>query len=412
MKLKLTQVVNQPNYARKKSFVIIALSVGLSHSVFAQSNTIPSTGNVGIGTTSPDAKLDVRGTVNIDSSLVVQDSAIFNASALVKDNMTIQGEARVEDNAQVVKDFTVDGQTILNGQLVTNSSIKMNNVPVSVPEENIQLLVKGEDGIIKSIEKDLAIGELMPTLLTCFADDTAGNVYNPTWNSDINKVYLPCSVVKVGIGTINPTHNLTVDGNAKILYDTEISRNLGLGVAPENQVRLKLLATTTSTGLQVNSSFPIGNQLNHRLLELNAASIADEVIKVNNLQYNYTPFELLANGKLTISNQTQKIFQIDPDGLVHGRKIKVDVVNWPDYVFESDYDLMPIQEVKTYIEEEKHLPGIPSAEEMQSNGIDLAETNKMLVEKVEEMMLYLINQQSEIDLLKAQVELLNQNIQK
>jgi hypothetical protein len=88
------------------------------------------------------------------------------------------------------------------------------------------------------------------------------------------------------------------------------------------------------------------------------------------------------------------------------------VVNWPDYVFESDYPLMPISEVKTFIKEEKHLPGIPSAEEMQLNGIDLAEANKMLLEKVEEMMLYLINQQQEIDQLKAEMEVLNMNNQK
>jgi HD superfamily phosphohydrolase YqeK len=83
-------------------------------------------------------------------------------------------------------------------------------------------------------------------------------------------------------------------------------------------------------------------------------------------------------------------------------------VSWPDYVFDPNYELPTIEEVADYIEENNHLPGIPDAATMEKDGIDLTETNKMLVEQVEEQMLYIIELKKELEALKVEIEALKE----
>ncbi len=75
--------------------------------------------------------------------------------------------------------------------------------------------------------------------------------------------------------------------------------------------------------------------------------------------------------------------------------------NWPDYVFDKDYKMIPIHELESYLLTEKHLPGVPTADKIEKQGIDLGEMSRLLIEKVEELNLYIINLQKQIDELKA-----------
>ena len=76
---------------------------------------------------------------------------------------------------------------------------------------------------------------------------------------------------------------------------------------------------------------------------------------------------------------------------------------WPDYVFKPTYQLRPLTEVKAYIDQNQHLPEIPSADEIAKEGLNLGEMNKLLMKKVEELTLYLIENQKQIDELKTTV---------
>lgn len=85
---------------------------------------------------------------------------------------------------------------------------------------------------------------------------------------------------------------------------------------------------------------------------------------------------------------------------------------WPDYVFKKDYQLKPLSEVKSYIEQNQHLPDIPAASTVEKDGINLGEMNKALLKKVEELTLYLIQKDNEIkdiknELFKQQTEIEN-----
>ncbi|MCL2290276.1 MAG: hypothetical protein FWC34_06155 [Bacteroidetes bacterium] len=97
-----------------------------------------------------------------------------------------------------------------------------------------------------------------------------------------------------------------------------------------------------------------------------------------------------------------EVFTVYGDGLVCTREIRVSLQPdcWPDFVFENDYELRPLNEVEQFIIENKHLPNVPSAAEVEANGINLGEMNAILLQKVEELTLYIIQMQKEIDELK------------
>lgn len=85
-----------------------------------------------------------------------------------------------------------------------------------------------------------------------------------------------------------------------------------------------------------------------------------------------------------------KLLQLDHTGLLYAREVKVNLENWPDYVFDEGYRLMDLEDLAAYIEKNKHLPNVPSACEMEEQGINVAKANVMLMEKVEELTLYML----------------------
>ncbi|RZJ76947.1 MAG: hypothetical protein EOO45_00250 [Flavobacterium sp.] len=108
------------------------------------------------------------------------------------------------------------------------------------------------------------------------------------------------------------------------------------------------------------------------------------------------------------------------NGNIRAHELKVELTGWPDYVFESGYSLKPLSEIEKFIKIEKHLPGIPSAAEVEQNGLAVGEINKRLLEKIEELTLHLIEkdkiikkqesinaaQESRIGKIEAKLELL------
>lgn len=76
------------------------------------------------------------------------------------------------------------------------------------------------------------------------------------------------------------------------------------------------------------------------------------------------------------------------NGKIRSEEIKVEIVNGPDYVFETNYKLPTLRQIKKYINANKHLPEIPPAKEMEANGVDLGEMNMKLLKKIEELTLY------------------------
>ena len=88
-------------------------------------------------------------------------------------------------------------------------------------------------------------------------------------------------------------------------------------------------------------------------------------------------------------------------GIVSSKVSVIDIDSWPDFVFGNNYKLMNLYELEQFINANQHLPNVPSAEEVSANGIDLGEMNAVLLQKVEELTLHIIELQKQIDELKA-----------
>ncbi len=91
------------------------------------------------------------------------------------------------------------------------------------------------------------------------------------------------------------------------------------------------------------------------------------------------------------------------NGVICSKESRVSLVNpcWPDFVFEPTYELIPLNKLEAYIKANQHLPGIPSAQEVEREGIELGKMNALLLQKIEEMTLHMITLQKQIDELKA-----------
>lgn len=109
---------------------------------------------------------------------------------------------------------------------------------------------------------------------------------------------------------------------------------------------------------------------------------------------------LLTNGNVGIGTSNPDM-KLTVKGKIHAEEVKIDLnVPAPDYVFKRDYNLRSIEEVENFIKQYNHLPEIPSAMDFEQNGIMQAEMDMNLLKKIEELTLYTIQQQKEIEELK------------
>jgi len=117
------------------------------------------------------------------------------------------------------------------------------------------------------------------------------------------------------------------------------------------------------------------------------------------------------DGRLSVGTATPATgYMLSVNGKIISEEVRVELdVNWPDYVFKPGYKLPSLEQVENFIQKNHHLQGIPSAQQVKNEGIELGDMNKRLLEKVEELTLYLIQQSKEIDALKNKVAVLEKN---
>ena len=189
-------------------------------------------------------------------------------------------------------------------------------------------------------------------------------------------------------------------GNKKFRVENDLVTNGGLatigGVSQDNQY----LAINDGDGLKVIEDF---------LVEGATSTLSSPSIRLNG---NISNEE--ANMPVRLDDENGVSI---PQGILYvANKIKtkdLDVAPnetvWPDYVFEDNYALKSLEEVKEFINEEGHLPGVPSASTIQSEGYNLPEMNALLMKKIEELTLYILELKQENKAQSERIEALEQH---
>lgn len=117
-------------------------------------------------------------------------------------------------------------------------------------------------------------------------------------------------------------------------------------------------------------------------------------------------------GKVSIgSNSISDTAKLLVEGTIKARKLRVDQLGWADYVFNYNYKLRPLKDLENYIKQNNHLPDVPSASEVEKNGIDVGDNQAVLLKKIEELTLYIIEQGKKIDAQNKQIELQQKQIE-
>ncbi len=178
---------------------------------------------------------------------------------------------------------------------------------------------------------------------------------------------------------------------------------------------------TSSPAISYFSRISIGTSDNSELLNVNGninanGSISGTKIKgvyyglSNNVNYYLDPSNTGTSLKVAGKIESKEIQVVDINtGKIKSDEIKtkslnVEVNNVADYVFDKNYELLPLKDVEDYVNTNKHLPEIPNAAELETNGINVAEMNNLLLKKIEELTLYIILLSKENEGIKNQLE--------
>lgn len=214
----------------------------------------------------------------------------------------------------------------------------------------------------------------------------------------------------IGIGNTNPAVKLDVYGTISSYEPTALGATINSfqlisqrsGNVGENTIINRLwtyrdgslnnwYASRLHDGISVDNSFQTPN------IDTKTWWERDPLDNIQSWGNNAETYLTINKGNIGIGTQNPDT-KLAVKGTIHSNEIKVDLnVPAPDYVFENDYQLKSLEEVENYITKNKHLPEIPSAKEFEKNGINVSEMNMALLKKIEELTLYVIEQNKRLD---------------
>jgi len=219
---------------------------------------------------------------------------------------------------------------------------------------------------------------------------------------------------KVGIGTLAPTELLQINGNVKSFKNiitneagrsveispTEISSGLGMIDIKKRMLHYEIASQWDASQIQLRTgSTSVQNTIRIQT-DWNGSGLDGTGGVYFGLRSADTHV-MLSNGNVGIGTlKPQERLSVKGKILAQEIKVTTAASDWPDYVFEETYQLPSLKDTEAFIKENKHLPGVPKAKEIEEDGLSLGEMNKILMQKVEELTLHLINKDKEISQLK------------
>jgi hypothetical protein len=393
----------------KKIFIVVLLFA--STSSFAQTNTFPVTGNVGIGTTSPSNKLTVEGQIESGPLLLKAWSQSPYANSSWVRGMSDVGVFLTNNNVTRWAGIKADGSfDVSSGMLFADGITGNIGIGTSVPTHKLMISGGGLRWGAHAGANDFAYSghDANGLYIEQVGDGTSKDkirIQSSRLNNfssysqffvDPDKGFYFLSSGnashKVGIGTSTPQYQLHLNGNDPVIQLSSTASEPYAALRGNNDTWL-----FGYNGQQEAEDISIGTQdgSGQRTMTLAAGGISR--------------MKILANGNIGIGtlNPTEKLAV---NGNIRAKKIIISQTGWPDYVFDSSYSLRTLSEVEKFITKNKHLPEIPSAKEVEEKGINVGDHQALLLKKIEELTLYLINLKKENEQQQKEIEKLKQKI--
>jgi hypothetical protein len=206
----------------------------------------------------------------------------------------------------------------------------------------------------------------------------------------------------VGIGMEEPPQRLSVEGNIFSSGGYQLGQD-GPSYSYGEGKRLTFSGTGWSYDPMWISKFAVDAQVSELRAYLSADTNDKFVIGRCTDITTGAMSKLMVVGNNVGIGTDNPYYKLDVNGTIRAKEVKVNLNSGADFVFEPGYRLKPLDEVHSFIKENKHLPEIPTAEEMTNGDTNLGELQVKLLQKIEELTLYVIQQNDEIQALKTKL---------
>ncbi len=331
-------------------------------------------GNVGIGTSSPSYKLDINGNTRIYSDANTVQYIESRRSG------TTYGNAALVFNAP--RSTNADGETMIGrGMLRVDGQPETTN--------GVVYLAAGTSGLVATSPTSSFQTYLKLTASTSNTGASSNKIQFVTYGNEVKMSVLGNG--NVGIGTTNPSTKI------------DIIHNDGV-----EGIRLR---TNTGTENIIYSYYDdgAGSDLTHNIYTVSGNAIYNQYSAGGVLKnvFNSNGISYITGGNLGIGTTDTFGYKLAVNGTIGAKEVIVETTSlWPDYVFGEEYKLPSLNEVEAFAKTNKHLPNVPNQQEVKENGVNVGEMNVILLKKIEELTLYIIEQQKQINSLTEKVNAL------
>ncbi len=331
-----------------KKISILLILACTSITAIAQTNTFPGTGNAGIGTTSPGHLLTIKGEHSTSRMELAYDA--FGNVPYAANLFLWASEPGWSYSGTGI------GNNVYNGPVgATRMFSQRGGSYIRLLDQEIRMHLIDINGTDKP----------------AFSIDQAGNI---------------------GLGMDGAFERLTVNGNIKSYSPfgaglTPVASWIGAHTRNVNGAVVAYAGMKIEYGRLADSDF--SSTLKFYTARDNEP---EERMVIDNL------------GNIGIGTNSQSAYKLVVNGIVGARKVKVTQETWADYVFDKSYQLPTLAELDNYITKYRHLPGIPTKQEVKAEGIDVGDMQVKLLQKIEELTLYLIEERKRNDALELRVK--------